>query len=284
MDAAHAKRNDLLTVVAIAALAYIVAVFIHEIIGHGMTTLALGGAVKEYGAYYVDPDTATLSATALRLVALGGPISSALTGMVAWLVLRQLDASRPRAQFFTWLLGTLGWLSATGYLLFSGAGGIGDLGFDESGALYHATPQWLWRVLLFGVGAAAYYGSAVMAVRRFETIDGGSGRPRIRRARILALQAYLTGGIVAVLIGLLNPQGIIIVLVSAIASTFGGSSALLWMMQLLNRTGPAEPAPLLIQRSWAWIAVALLVVGVFAAVLGPTVIAGAAPGYLWHTI
>jgi hypothetical protein len=73
--------------------------------------------------------------------------------------------------------------------------------------------------------------------------------------------------------GALNPVGMMLILISAAASTFGGTSGLLWATNWLrNGTlipyGPAaEPAP--IRRSWPVIVVAGATAIAFITVLGP---------------
>lgn len=75
--------------------------------------------------------------------------------------------------------------------------------------------------------------------------------------------------------GAFNPRGMILILISAAASTFGGTSGLLWDINWL-RNGtmiplgqPAEPMP--IKRSWPLIAVACVIAIAFIVVLGPSV-------------
>jgi len=74
--------------------------------------------------------------------------------------------------------------------------------------------------------------------------------------------------------GAFNPHGMILILISAAASTFGGTSALLWAPNLLRGTlipygPPAEPMP--IPKSWPLIVASGAVALAFIAVLGPSV-------------
>ena len=74
--------------------------------------------------------------------------------------------------------------------------------------------------------------------------------------------------------GALNPQGWILVALSAAASTFGGTSGLLWTIDWLNRGWiplGSEPEPMPIGRSWPWMAAACILALVFIFVLGPGV-------------
>ena len=267
---AQPVTTDRITLIAISALSYVVATFLLELVGHGGACLALGSRLIEVGAFYGNCDYKGMSDVGIRLVALAGPVVSLLTGIVSLLVLRRLRTPAFRAKYFTWLLGSLGLMLATGYLLFSGVSGLGDFGTSRDGVFYQATPAWAWQIALTIVGIASYFLIAFIAAQAMDSIIGGAGVERIHRARLLALTSYLTGGVVAVLIGLLNPLGIIIVLESAAASSLGGSSGLLWMMQLLKRKAASPASPLRFERSWRWIAASVLLVLLYAGILGPT--------------
>lgn len=85
------------------------------------------------------------------------------------------------------------------------------------------------------------------------------------------MTAYVGGGVGALLVGLLNPEGIAIVVVSALASSLGGTSGLLWMMQLLDRKHPTGLAPAPLGRNLRWLVFSLVCIVVYAAVFGPTI-------------
>ncbi len=72
------------------------------------------------------------------------------------------------------------------------------------------------------------------------------------------------------MIGLLNPLGIVLLLTSAVAASLGGTSGLLWMMQLLNRKKESTTPPFQFARSWPWIITGLLALAIYAGVFGPT--------------
>jgi hypothetical protein len=230
----------------------------------------LGGHPTELGAFYITCDYAGLSELRIRLVALAGPMVSLAIGIVCFLVLRVRPPAGPNAYFFAWLLGTFGLMSATGYPLFSGVTGLGDFGTSPDGFIYQLSPEWLWRVILTLIGIAGYVLIVRLAVHEIDPHISGVGRPRIRYARLLVLMSYLTGVGVAIGIGLLNPHGPIMVMISSAAGTLGGSSGLLWMMQLLDRERQVPAPGLVIQRSWAWIALGAVVTVIYALVFGPT--------------
>jgi hypothetical protein len=263
-------KFDFLTVIAVSMLAYTLAVLLHEHLGHALTCVLLGGHPSELGAYYVVCQYASMSDLGIRLVALAGPFISLVTGALALLLLNHIPHGFTHFRYAAWLFGTISLMTAAGYLLFSGVTGLGDFGTSRDGALYLAQPEWLWRFALAVLGAASYALVIYLSLRKMDSLIGGAGLERVAHAQKLALTSYLTGTVMAVLIGLLNPQGIFIVLASAAASTLGGTSGLAWMMQLLDRKKVGSDAPLRLERSWAWVAAGLIVTCLYAAILGPT--------------
>jgi hypothetical protein len=261
---------DKLTLMAISALAYVVAVALHEHLGHASACVLLGSHPTELGAFYVNCDDSRLSALGVRAVALAGPFVSVLTGIASFLVLPRLPSQASRAFYFTWLLGSIALMDAAGYAAFSGVAGIGDLGVGEGGALDGAAPQWLWRIALIAVGVVSYGQVMALSVRRIAPRVGGAGTARIRAARGIALISYLTGAAVYLAIGLLNPHGLLIVAVSALPASLGGTSGLLWMMLGLAREPPVPGSGLYFARSWGWIVVASVITLGYAVFLGPT--------------
>lgn len=262
--------SDRLTLIAISALAYIAAVGLHEHLGHTFACIMLGSHPLEIGAFYVNCDYSGMSDLSIRLVALAGPVVSMLMGLAGFLILHRVPPRTSTFYYFVWLLGSLGLMSATGYLLFSGMTGIGDFGTSRDGLFYQATPEWLWRAGLTMAGIVSYFLTIRIAVREIDQHIGGEGHLRIRYARRLALISYLTGAVVSIAIGLLNPHGLIIVAISSAASSLGASSGLLWMMQLLNRNRQVSVPGLIIERSWWWILLGSIITIVYALVLGPT--------------
>ena len=262
---------DRVTLIAISALAYIVEVALHEHLGHSTACVLLGSRVVEFGAFYVNCDDSLLSPASVRLVAIAGPAVSLLTGLVSFAVLDRIATPARRAWYFTWLLGALGLMTSTGYALFSGISGLGDLGTEADAALYGASPEWLWRAVLALAGAGSYFLVVRWMSARLDPYAGGSGTARIQGARGLTRASYLTGAVIYLLIGLLNPYGFIIVATSALAASMGGTSGLLWMYRLLDRARNVPPPGMPIARSWGWIGVSIAAVAAYAVFLGPTI-------------
>jgi hypothetical protein len=78
---------------------------------------------------------------------------------------------------------------------------------------------------------------------------------------------------VVALAGLFHPDGVLGLPVTAgLMGVLGALSPLLWMPRLLYSGWfpPRGPQPLEIRRKWSWVAAAVVVVGLYAVVLGRT--------------
>jgi len=129
----------------------------------------------------------------------------------------------------------------------------------------------VWRIGLSVAGAVLYFGVAprliVPGLRLFLGPDPSARPGRVRR---LTLLPYLVGGATFVAAGLLNPHGLGLVLISAVAASFGGTSLLAWYPAVWLGRAPVEPAAAVgVQRSPGWIALGLLTLLLFVGVLGP---------------
>src|SRR5450432_1363503 len=110
-------------------------------------------------------------------------------------------------------------------------------------------------------GVAAYMLVARLSLLELRPLIGSDRERRFARAVRLSRMPYFAGGILACVAGSLNPQGMILVALSAAASTFGGTSGLLWIMYWLRGDripSGSEPEPMPIRRSWPWIVTAFV--------------------------
>ena len=254
---------DALTVGAIGILAYMLGNLLHEGLGHGGACLLVGAKPLVVSSVHFECSSDT------RLVFAGGTLVNLLAGVVSFALGRLTGPGYPRWKYFFWIAMTVNLYAGTGYFLFSGIGGIGDwAGFIEG--LGH---QWVWRIALTILGAFTYALAARISLLELRPFIGGEKAERYRRAVRLTSIPYFAGGILMCIAGALNPKGIILILISAAASTFGGTSGLLWATNWLRRGtlipyGPAaEPRP--IRKNWPLVAVACAVAIAFIAILGP---------------
>ena len=266
MRQASDRPIDRLTLVAIAIVAYALANMIHEGLGHGGACVAVGGRLEVLSAVHAECAAEDRGPLARDMVTAGGTLANLLAGAAAWLLLRRQEGRLTSWRYFLWLCMTLNLLQGTGYWLFSGVANVGDWAH----LVARLEPRWLYRVILAILGGAGYWGAILLGLRALNPLVG-DGPDRLQRARALALVPYLAGGLLYVVAGALNPVSPLLVLISAAAASFGGTSALVWMTDLLRKPGypPSSGVPLAIDRSVGWIAAAATTALVFVAILGP---------------
>jgi hypothetical protein len=251
---------DLFTIVAITVASTVITSFIHEGLGHGGACVAVGGSPRVLSTVHFECSLDT------RLVAAGGTLANLLSGALAWAISRMFRRSALWRYFF-WQLMTFNLFDAGGYFLFSGVGNFGDWADVVAG--WH--PAWAWRVGLIALGVVTYFLLFVpLCLRELLPFVGKDPVARVPRARRMTVVPYVTTGILSCVAGALNAVGPLLILLSAAAASFGGKSGLAWMWTLLRGTRiPSSRFQMAeIQRSWGWIAVAILLAIVFIAVLG----------------
>jgi len=253
------------TVGSIGILAYMLGNVLHEGMGHGGACLLVGAKPLVLSSVHFECSLDS------RLVMAGGTLVNLLAGAVLFVLGRLTGPRYPRLKYFFWISMTVNLFTATGYFLFSGIGGIGDWGAFIQGL----GPQWLWRIGLTIFGAVTYLLAARISLLELRPLIGSNKEQRYQRAVRLSAIPYFAGGILMCMAGALNPKGMILILISAAASTFGGTSGLMWATDWLNRGTlipygpPAEPIP--IHKSWPLIVAACAIAIAFIGVLGPSV-------------
>jgi hypothetical protein len=260
------SRVDVPTIIAISALAYTLANIVHEGVGHGGTCVLVGARATVLNAIFFEYDEHGATLVQQKWISAGGTIANLLVGLPILPVLRRerLPAS---SRYFLWLFAAVNLLTAFGYLLFSGIAGIGDWANVAQGL----GPPWLLRGAMAIAGAVLYFVVAPrLLMPPLDPFLGTDAGVRAARARMLCLIPYLAGGVSLVVAGILNPYGMRVVLISAVAAGFGGTSLLSWYPGVPRTPSARTPAePLAIERSWAWIAAGAAVMTFFVVVLGP---------------
>lgn len=253
--------------VAMAVVVYAVANVAHEG-SHGLACVAVGGRPVALEAVYFDCDKSMLAGGEHRLVPALGTAANVLLAAVAWRVLRRLPRRAGQGRYAWWLFFTVNGLQAAGYGLFSGVAKVGDWAKVIDGL----EPRWAWRLGLTVVGALAYLAVIRVSVRELAVFVGSEHR--VARARALTVVPYVTGGVLYVGAGLLNPIGLYLVAISAAAASLGGTSALAWMFSLVRHRAWAEVAEgphLEPKPTVGWLVAAGVLGGAFIAVLGPSI-------------
>lgn len=262
-----APAADWLTVIAIAVVTHAVAVVVvHEGLGHGGACLLVGCRPQLLTTMQFQGDEGSVSSAGVRLIAAGGTLANLVAASIAIVLLRRRRERASAGTFFLWLFATLNLLQATGYLMYSGVSNIGDW----ADVVHGFTPSWLWRGALTLLGGAAYWLATRWAVGQLGQRLRTTGAARVAEANRYTLTVYAVGGLLALAGGLFEPGGAFIVLISAVAGSLGGASALLWGPQLLRDVRLGEPAgpALHIARDWRWIIGGAVVAVLFVLVLG----------------
>jgi len=250
------------TWIAIAGVAYTLANVAHEGLGHGGACLLVHGHPQILTSLHFGWDEASVGEGARRFIAAGGTIVNLALGVIALLLLRAWKGGA-HGRLFLWLFAMINLFQAAGYWMFSGIGNIGDWAEVVKG--WH--PAWAWRGGLAVIGGLAYTGVAKVAAEVLRPWIGAE-RP-LARARSLALGAYFTGGLLYCVSGLFNPEGLVLVLISGAAASFGGTSGLLWFHEFLRGGTPASDPALALPAHRGWMVAGLVAAALFIGVLGP---------------
>jgi hypothetical protein len=259
-------RADWLTVIAVAVVTHAVAVSVHEGVGHGGACLLVGCRPQLLTTMQFLGDERSVSSEGIKFIAAGGTLANLAAASIAVGLLRRRRGRANAGAFFLWLFATVNLLQACGYLLYSGVSNIGDWGEVVRGF----TPVWIWRGGLFLIGGTSYWLATRWAMGQLGRRLSSSGAARVAEANHYTLTAYAVGGLLSLAAGLFEPGGAIIVLISGVAASLGGASALAWGPQLLNDPHLGEPQePVLrVTRDCRWIVAGAVVAIVFVFVLG----------------
>jgi|GEM_PF-149085 len=254
---------DLLTVAALAVIAYALSDFIHEGLGHGGSCLLIGGRPLLLSTVEFQ-----CGIHGTRIVAAAGTIANFVVGMLSWFTLHFVRRAA-RLRYFLWVLMVVNLMQAAGYFLFSGVADFGDWAV----VIHALEPAWAWRLALVIFGVVSYVAVVLLGVSELRPFLGSIGSERLLRARRLTWTPYLFGCIFICIAGLFNPAGMFLVAASAAAASFGGTSGFTWMGVWFR--GPHFPPSALqmppLTRSWPWIISAAIIGIAFIAVLGPAV-------------
>ena len=259
-------HSNIWTIAAIAVVAYSLANVLHEGLGHGGACLLVGGHPRTLNAIFFTYDHAQVSSTGARVIAAAGGVVNLMTGAAALGALKITRLRNPALRYFLWLFAAVSMSMAFGYLLFSGVLGLGDWipVFDGLASI------WVIRAGLAIVGGILYFVVApkLLSSACVEFFDRRTNAaPQVKRLMRLP---YLVGGVLFVLAGLPNPEGVKVMLTSAIAASFGGASLLAWHSFAPRelQAPTSRGADFALRFSIPWIAAAIVTVILFVGVLG----------------
>lgn len=110
------KQTDTLTVAVVAAFSLLMAIGIHELIGHALTCATLDCPLEKVGAFYVEyeNDLADAPTSDVVAIALGGPVINLIVGLAAFGVFRAAHRWSMHARFLLWHFFTVNLMVAFG--------------------------------------------------------------------------------------------------------------------------------------------------------------------------
>lgn len=257
------QRVDWLTIAGLGALLMPLLTMWHEIGGHAAACGMQGGHVATIGAFYVE--CTDVIGVGNVYVAGAGVFVNVVLAICAYLLWRR--AVGDTARIVLWLVWVSQAFVASGYFLFSGVTGHGDLGIGEGEALANLGSPLLIQAVEILIGAASYILLVRTAIQTLNAMIGtGPDTRRVRRQ--IAHVFYASAGAAAVLVGLLNPLGIVITVMSAAASSFGGLAGFISVGYAVGSGGHAKP--ILLHRSLTIISAGVITLTAFALILGPS--------------
>jgi len=260
LAAAGKLPDDALTLASVGIVAFVIAIVVHEGLGHGLATLAVGGKPVMLTTCYFSS-----SGSLSRWIPAAGGIANVVAGLLSVLALRLLRTSGPHIRYFFTLVLAFNLLFAVSYPAYSGIASFGDWAAVISGL----SPAWLWRVLLVAFSVISYYFSLrllAVEMRPFCGSASSEARARLRRITLIPFVAALAA---ASLAGAFNPAGWIVIFTAALP----GAAAAFGFTQLHRFSGASASKPSVpagaITRSARWIVAAAFILALFVGVLGP---------------
>lgn len=260
--------NDLLTIGAMAIVAYLISAFTHEALGHGVASLIVGAPIKHVTSLDLVSDLSHVSPWAARFVDAAGCLAQFILAGVLYLVYRRTPSANGNWRFFTWLLYFINVLIPAGYMMALSFANFGDWDAFVQGL----SPEFLWRAGLTVIGAAITVAAMFTGASQLNEFLGRERTQRFQRAMQLTATTYLVGSAANTLAGVLNPDGAILVLISAGAASFGGTICLFWTGFIAGRRPPrVEPpiTPVVVTRQMGWLIAGAVGLVIYFAVLGP---------------
>ena len=244
-----ARRDDLFTLSALGLIAYVTADLAHHLLGHGTACLLAHGRIVLLSSIVLK---CSVQSAAIDLAGPGGSLALGLIALPLTLGLRgglKLLGALVAAFNFFWFFGQMVLSLATrtdDWVWTLNAYGVGEVG----------------RVLLIGIGVAGYL--AVVRVLAVLLAEFATSRERMRR---ICLSAWLAAAALAALTAALDANSIDAVLKHGLPQGLLSPLGLLLVPARAVQHEIASAPP--IERTWPWIALAVLGACFSVVYLGP---------------
>jgi len=248
------KVGCVVTLLAVACAAYLVADVAHEGLGHGGVCLALGGKLIVLSTTFEDCSIRS------RLIDGAGPVIGIVVALLAWAWLRFAPPRASPARAFLCLVFAFAIFWNVGYLVKSGLTDQGDWAYVIKGLEPAAT--WHAGITIAGIALYLLAMRKLGAVLRRTLAIGTSGIASFG----FALTALLAAGVLSAAASFFDPRGASTILTDALPSSLG-SFGLVWVGWIIGKRSP--DLRIALPASPAWIVAGLASAMFFVAVLGP---------------
>jgi len=251
-----AVQDDLLTVWAIAALAFMLSIAVTEAT-HALValdTIAPLGMITSAGWSSAYGNSAS---------EIAAPFANFAAAGIFWVLLRAFKAASLRKRLFLLLGFAFNAFTATAYVGFLGLTDYGDW-YSVLLGVVAWTPA---RVLLL-IGGILAWCAAIFALGSALAHSLQATRPQRRRFRRITLQAFVSAVVIACVAAAVNRIGIQFVLLSDLPITVVAQIGLLLAPLVLRRDTSPIANPEIISRSPIWIGISAVCALAFIAVLG----------------
>lgn len=176
----------------------------------------VGGHLLHFSSADADYSGNGLTAGAIRMINAAGIVMNLVFGFIVLTIFRLLSNLSGNMKYFLWLLGHVNLFIGGGYMIALSFAGFGDVDQFVEGLAYPT----IWKVAFTLLGVLISFSALKHGVKTLDPFLGDDYAERRRRGRALTLIPYLLSGIVSVTAGLFNPVGMVLVAISAAASSF----------------------------------------------------------------
>ncbi|HLK59756.1 MAG TPA: hypothetical protein VKU00_24555, partial [Chthonomonadaceae bacterium] len=240
---------------AIGILAYLVAALIHEG-GHAVTGIAFGIRTLKLTSFDVDFDSSLLMPLQRRGVSAAGILCNFLLATLILILFRKaLLRAGANLRYFLWLLGYINLFVGGGYMM-----ALSFVPFGDMNSLLSGLPaEFLLRLGTTALGVLIMLFALVHGAYALNSFLGTDPVERKKRTLQLSVVPYLAGCFVNTFSAVFAGAGGFLILCSAAAASFGGTS---WMLMMVfpiegGRRLASDP-PLTPHRSLLWIVLGLV--------------------------
>lgn len=149
MESKRKIEIDIFTLIAISIIAWSIANFLHEVIGHAGSAALMGIPVRAVSTTTIYIEWSQIkSAAEIQIIHAAGAGLNLLSGMIALLYLRSEMIKDSATRYFLWLFSTVSFIIVTFNLISLPLIGGGDW----SVIIQETINQAMWKAIIVGVG------------------------------------------------------------------------------------------------------------------------------------